>query len=305
MKQVVLKVIRNTPVADNVIAMTLEGDVGAIRRPGEFINIKVDGCFLRRPISVCDVDTVSTGTRRIEKEAQEAFGVSLYNAPDVSRSKKEDPAGIRDKRSGEGDPEVQGTVTILYKVVGKGTEILAGCRKGDMLDVLTGLGNGFDIGSAGDAPWLIGGGIGSAPMMMLAKHLIEDGVRPTVLLGFRTESEMFLHHDLYEIGCDVFVATEDGSYGKKGFVTDLIREKAESLYCSYIYACGPGPMLKAVHGCIAGTWPEETPGAELSLEERMGCGFGACMGCSIMTVNGPRRICKDGPVFKAEELVWE
>ncbi|MBQ9421750.1 MAG: dihydroorotate dehydrogenase electron transfer subunit [Lachnospiraceae bacterium] len=290
MKQVNLTVKRNTPVADNVIAMTLEGDVGAIRCPGEFINIKVDGGFLRRPISVCDVDTVSTGTKRIEKEAQEAFGVSLYNAPEIG---------------GDEEREVQGSVTILYKVVGKGTEILAKCQKGDVLDVLTGLGNGFDIRNAGDAPWLIGGGIGSAPMMMLAKQLIEDGVRPTVLLGFRTEAEMFLHHDLYEIGCDVFVATEDGSYGRKGFVTDLIRDKAESLYCSYIYACGPGAMLKAVKGCIRETWPEETPGTELSLEERMGCGFGACMGCSIMTVNGPKRVCKDGPVFKAEELVWE
>ena len=166
--------------------------------------------------------------------------------------------------------------------------------------MLTGLGNGFDIRFAGDAPLLIGGGIGSAPMMMLAKQLISDGVRPTALLGFRGKQDMILQGDLYEIGCDVYVATEDGSYGRKGFVTDLMEDlKQQGLEFSYFYACGPSPMLHAVYRASGNL------DGQLSFEERMGCGFGACMGCSLETKNGPKRVCKDGPVFLKSELNWD
>ena len=303
MKQVQLRIRSNAKIADNVFRMEMEGDVGAITTPGQFINIRVEDGFLRRPISVCDVDTVVTGTKRIEKEAAEAFGTSLYNTPqmwdDLYQKNATGPV------HGNGTciaPEnaVDGTVTILYKVVGSGTKTLAACRQGEMLDVLTGLGNGFDIRKAGDAPLLIGGGIGSAPMLMLAKQLINDGVRPTVVLGFRGASDMILQGDLYEIGCDVFVATEDGSSGMKGFVTDQIRTlREQGMEFSHFFACGPSPMLKAVY--------RDTPGLEgqLSFEERMGCGFGACMGCSMETKNGPKRVCKDGPVFMKSELLWD
>ena len=251
MKQVKLTVINNGTIADNVVRTVLEGDVSAITKPGQFINLRVGDNFLRRPISVCDVDTASH------------------------------------------------TVTILYKIVGKGTEQMASWKHGEETDVLTGLGNGFDISKAGDAPLLIGGGIGSAPMMMLARCLIEDGVRPTVVLGFNTAGEIILREDLYDLGCDVFVATADGSFGYKGFVTGLVEDpSALGIEYSYFYACGPSPMLHAVYKA---TRVE----GELSFEERMGCGFGACMGCSIQTRNGSRRVCKDGPVFLKSELLWE
>ena len=340
MKQVQLRIQSNVEIADNVFCMVMEGDVGAITAPGQFINIRIGGKFLRRPISVCDVDTVATGTKRIEKEAAEAFGSSLYNTPETwnrgrggdtlsqsGSSKEALTAGITDLKdvpadgdadrstaaSGSGDsaqlqndcifreiPPVEGTVTILYKVVGEGTKALAACRRDEVLDVLTGLGNGFDIRFAGDAPLLIGGGIGSAPMMMLAKQLISDGVRPTALLGFRGKQDMILQGDLYEIGCDVYVATEDGSYGRKGFVTDLMEDlKQQGLEFSYFYACGPSPMLHAVYRASGNL------DGQLSFEERMGCGFGACMGCSLETKNGPKRVCKDGPVFLKSELNWD
>ncbi len=303
MKQVQLRIRSNAEIADNVFRMEMEGDVGAITTPGQFINIRVEGGFLRRPISVCDVDTVVTGTKRIEKEAAEAFGVSLYNTPQICGGfdKENDADPIHNNGIGIcPQNSVEGTVTILYKVVGSGTKTLAACRQGEILDVLTGLGNGFDIRSAGDAPLLIGGGIGSAPMLMLAKHLISDGVRPVVVLGFRSTSDMILHGDLYEIGCDVYVATEDGSYGVKGFVTDQIRAlRSQGTEFSHFFACGPSPMLKAVF--------RETSGmdGQLSFEERMGCGFGACMGCSMETKAGPKRVCKDGPVFMKSDLLWD
>ena len=287
MKQVQLTVKSNIEIADNVFCLNLEGDVGAITTPGQFINIRIGGKFLRRPISVCDVDTVVTGTKRIEKEAAEAFGASLYNIPETW-----------DPKSGE--KKTEGTVTILYKVVGEGTKILSECRKDEVLDVLTGLGNGFDISLAGDAPLLIGGGIGSAPMMMLAKQLIADGVRPTVVLGFRSKADMILYNDLYEIGCDVYAATEDGSFGIRGFVTDQMKAfKEQGMEFSYFYACGPTPMLKAVYRATG------TLEGQISFEERMGCGFGACMGCSFETKAGPKRVCKDGPVFLKSELLWD
>ncbi|MBQ7174587.1 MAG: dihydroorotate dehydrogenase electron transfer subunit [Lachnospiraceae bacterium] len=294
MKQVQLRIRSNAEIADNVFRMEMEGDVSAITTPGQFINIRVEGGFLRRPISVCDVDTVVTGTKRIEKEAAEAFGTSLYNTPQMWDSVVKEKAGTCQENV------VEGTVTILYKTVGAGTKALAGRGQGEVLDVLTGLGNGFDIRKAGDAPLLVGGGIGSAPMLMLAKQLINDGVRPTVVLGFRSVSDMILQGDLYEIGCDVYVATEDGSSGMKGFVTDQIRAlREQGMEFSQFFACGPSPMLKAVY--------RDTQGLEgqLSFEERMGCGFGACMGCSMETKNGPKRVCKDGPVFMKSELLWD
>ena len=295
MKQVQLTVKSNIEIADNVFCLNLEGDVGAITTPGQFINIRIGEKFLRRPISVCDVDTVVTGTKRIEKEAAEAFGASLYNTPETWSVNQTGKVNII-----QTIPSVEGTVTILYKVVGEGTRLLSECRKDEVLDVLTGLGNGFDISLAGDAPLLIGGGIGSAPMMMLAKQLISDGVRPTVVLGFRSKSDMILYNDLYEIGCDVYAATEDGSFGVKGFVTDQIKAlEDQGMQFSYFYACGPTPMLKAVFRATG------TMEGQLSFEERMGCGFGACMGCSFETKNGPKRVCKDGPVFLKSELLWE
>ena len=300
MKQVNLTVKSNVEIADNVFSMELEGDVGAITAPGQFINIRIGGKFLRRPISVCDVDTVMTGTKRIEKEAAEAFGASLYNTPEMWESGGKADALSGQQESRENAPVIEGTVTILYKVVGEGTKALSACRRGEILDVLTGLGNGFDIRLAGDAPLLIGGGIGSAPMLMLAKQLIHDGVRPTVVLGFKGSSDRILEGDLYEIGCDVFVATEDGSAGMKGFVTDRIKAlREQGMEFSYFYACGPSPMLKAVYRGTPGL------GGQLSFEERMGCGFGACMGCSLETKNGPKRVCKDGPVFMKSELLWD
>ncbi len=243
MKQGFFTVIGNEKLNENVYKMTLLGDVSAIKNPGEFINIKIDGLYLRRPISVYD--------------------------------------------------KGENTVTIVYKVVGKGTEIMAK-MSGNRLDVLTGLGNGYIIDNSGDNPLLIGGGVGVPPLYMLAKRLIESGKKPTVILGFNTKEEIILYNDFVNLGANVIVTTVDGSYGIKGFVTNAI----ENLNYSYVYTCGPLPMLKAVYSAIS------TSG-EFSFEERMGCGFGACMGCSCKTLYGNKRICKDGPVLRREEIIWE
>ena len=222
--------------------MVLAGDTSAITAPGQFINIKLDGFFLRRPISVCDWDSES--------------------------------------------------VTVIYKVVGHGTEYMSGLTSGDELDVLTGLGNGYDMEKSGLAPLLIGGGAGLPPMYGLAKRLISQGKNVSVIAGFNTKSELFYIDELKAIGADVTVTTVDGSIGTKGFVTDAIRPGN-----SYIYTCGPEPMLKAVYNA------SELSG-QFSFEERMGCGFGACMGCSCKTLTGNKRICKDGPVMEREEIIW-
>ena len=243
MKQVLFSVKENTPLTDNVYKMILTGDCSDITAPGQFVNIKIDGLFLRRPISVCD---------RIDNE-----------------------------------------LTIIYKVVGKGTEMMSKMSEGNILDVLTGLGNGYDLTVSGEKPLLLGGGVGVPPMYMLAKQLIEQGKSVSVILGFNTKSEVFYESEFKTLGCDVTVITVDGSYGKKGFVTDALPKNY-----SYFYCCGPEPMLKAV---FKGT---KTSG-QFSFEERMGCGFGACMGCSCKTVTGYKRICKDGPVLKKEEILWE
>lgn len=223
--------------------MCLQGDTSDITRPGQFVNIKLDGFFLRRPISVCDC--------------------------------------------------AEDRLVIIYKVVGAGTEAMSRMKPGAELDILTGLGNGYDISRAGDHPVLLGGGAGVPPMYWLAKELRKEGKRVTAILGFNTEKEIFYEDEFRELGCDTVVTTVDGSCGVKGFVTDALPEDH-----TYFYTCGPEPMLKAVYRAA------KTSG-EMSFEERMGCGFGACMGCTCKTIAGYKRICKDGPVMKKEEILWE
>ncbi|MBR5472374.1 MAG: dihydroorotate dehydrogenase electron transfer subunit [Clostridia bacterium] len=243
MKQGIFKISLNEKLVDNVYKMVLQGDTSDITACGQFINIQLDGLYLRRPISVCDCDDTS--------------------------------------------------VTIIYKVVGKGTEQMAKMTVGETLDVLTGLGNGYDLSTSGDKPLLLGGGVGVPPLYMLAKKLIASGKKVSVILGFNTASEVFYEQEFKDLGCDVTVTTVDGSYGTKGFVTGAYPEDY-----TYFYTCGPEPMLKAIYKTA------ETNG-QMSFEERMGCGFGACMGCSCKTIAGYKRICKDGPVMLKEEILWE
>ena len=184
------------------------------------------------------------------------------------------------------------TLTLVYKVVGKGTAILSKAQPGDKFDILTGLGNGYDLTLAGSRPLLIGGGVGVPPLYYLCRKLIEGGKKPFVALGFNRKEEVFFADEFISLGADVAVATVDGSMGEKGFVTGILPESY-----SYFYACGPEPMLKAVYKATACE-------GELSFEERMGCGFGACMGCSCKTLTGNKRICKDGPVMKKGEILW-
>ena len=243
MKQVFLEITENIKLSDNVMKMNLKGDISDITSPGQFVNIKIDGLFLRRPISVCDA---------------------------------------------EGD-----TLTIIYKVVGKGTEEMAKMKDGK-LDVLTGLGNGYDTSKSGEEVLLLGGGVGVPPLYMLCKKLIKEGKKVSVVLGFNTKSEVFYENEFKALGADVYVTTVDGTYGIKGFVTDAMKD----INYTYFYTCGPEPMLKAIYKAA------NTSG-QFSFEERMGCGFGACMGCSCKTVTGYKRICKDGPVLEKEEILWE
>ena len=243
MKQSIFTILSNTALTDNVYKMVLGGDTSAITAAGQFVNIQLDGLFLRRPISVCDYD--------------------------------------------------ENTLTIIYKVVGKGTQAMSKMADGQ-LDILTGLGNGYDLTVSGDHPVLVGGGVGVPPMYNLAKKLLCEGKKVTVILGFNTKSEIFYEEEFKNLGCDVLVTTVDGSYGIKGFVTDALKDVSYS----YFYSCGPEPMLKALYKATS------TSG-QLSFEERMGCGFGACMGCSCKTLTGYKRICKDGPVMRKEEILWE
>ena len=243
MKQSIFTIIENKALTRDVYRMVLAGDTSAITASGQFVNIQLEGKFLRRPISVCD-----------------------WN--------------------GE-------TLTIVYKVVGHGTEQMSGMAAGQQLDILTGLGNGYDLTLAGENPVLIGGGVGVPPMYGCAKKLVEMGIKPTVILGFNVKDEIFYEEEFKALGCDVTVTTVDGSYGVKGFVTNALPENY-----SYFYTCGPEPMLMAVYKATA------TSG-QMSFEERMGCGFGACMGCSCKTLTGYKRICKEGPVMKKEEILWE
>ena len=242
MKDTKFTLVKNECIAKNTYLWVLEGDISDITAPGQFVNIKLDGFYLRRPISVCDAE--------------------------------------------------DGRLTIIFKAVGEGTEKMAAAKLGEEYLILTGLGNGYDTSVSGDKPLLIGGGAGVPPMYMLAKKLIAEGKKPTVILGFNTAEEVFFADEFAAIGCEVRIATADGSVGTKGFVTD-----AMDLEYTYFYTCGPEPMLKAIYG------KSETSG-QLSFEERMGCGFGACMGCSCKTKYGNKRICRDGPVLVKEEIIW-
>ena len=185
------------------------------------------------------------------------------------------------------------TLTIVYKVVGHGTQQMSAMESGEKLDILTGLGNGYDLTLAGDHPVLIGGGVGVPPMYGAAKCLAKMGIKASVILGFNTKEEIFYEEEFKALCCDVTVTTVDGSYGVKGFVTNALPENY-----TYFYTCGPEPMLKAVYRAT-------TTSGQMSFEERMGCGFGACMGCSCKTITGYKRICKEGPVMKKEEILWE
>ena len=223
--------------------MRLAGDTSDITASGQFVNLKLDGFFLRRPISVCDSE--------------------------------------------------DGIITLIYKVVGKGTEYMSTLPVGEKLDILTGLGNGYDLSASGNKPLLVGGGVGVPPLYKLAKNLIREGKEVTVILGFNTKSEVFWKEEFQKIGATVIVATVDGSEGVRGFVTDAMKD----LDYTYFYSCGPEPMLKALYNASMAS-------GEMSFEERMGCGFGACMGCSCKTVTGNKRICKEGPVLKKEDIIW-
>ena len=243
MKQCFFTITENRPLTETVMEMKLAGDTSAITVPGQFVNIRLEGRFLRRPISVCCAE--------------------------------------------------EGLLTLIYKIVGGGTRQMAEMHPGARLDLLSGLGNGFDLSYAGDAPLLLGGGVGAPPMYWLAKELTAQGVPVRAVLGFNTKSEVFYEEELKKLGAEVTVTTVDGSYGVKGFVTDGLPERY-----SYFFACGPEPMLKAV-------WKHTNTSGQLSFEERMGCGFGACMGCSCKTITGYKRICKDGPVLRKEEILWK
>ena len=243
MKQGIFEIVENIPLTDSVYRMVLQGDTSAITAPGQFVNIQLDGFFLRRPISVCDV--------------------------------------------------CNDLLTIIYKAVGRGTRQMAKMSAGQ-LDVLTGLGNGYNLDVSGDCPVLIGGGVGVPPMYLLARKLIEQGKQVQVILGFNTKSEVFYEDAFKKLGASVTVTTVDGSYGIKGFVTDALKD----MEYTYFYTCGPEPMLKAVYRA-------STTSGQMSFEKRMGCGFGACMGCSCKTITGYKRICKEGPVMRKEEILWE
>ena len=242
MKDIEFIVIENISLATAIFQMKLKGDASDITAPGQFIDLKIGNFFLRRPISVCDV---------------------------------------------EGD-----VITIIYKILGAGTEYLSTVVPGTKIMALSGLGNGYDMTLSGEHPLLVGGGVGVPPLYMLAKLLRKEGKKVSVVLGFNAKDEIFYEKEFKDLGCDVRVATLDGSYGTKGFVTDAMDDDY-----TYFYTCGPEPMLKAVY-------KKTVTSGQFSFEARMGCGYGACMGCSCKTLTGNKLICKDGPVMKKEEILW-
>ena len=244
MEKTVFKIISNKPLTKCIYEMCLEGNTAAIQNAGQFVNIALDGFYLRRPLSVCDFS--------------------------------------------------ENFLKIIYKIVGKGTELMAKMQSGEQLEMLTGLGNGFSVNNC-QKPLLVGGGVGVPPMYRLAKDLVAQGKQVSVVLGFNTCEEIFYKNEFEALGANVYVATADGSVGTKGFVTDAIA--ANKIEADYFYACGPLPMLRALYDAL------DIDG-EMSFEERMGCGFGVCMGCSCKTKNGYKRICKEGPVLKKDEIVW-
>ena len=242
MKDTIFTVIDNKKIAKNTYEMVLTGDTDGIKC-GQFVNLKIEGFYLRRPISVCNV---------------------------------------------EGN-----ALTLIYKVVGEGTEVMAKMEKGTKILTLTGLGNGYDTSKSGDKPLLVGGGAGIPPMYQLCRDLVAQGKAPSVILGFNTAEEVFYENEFKALGANVIVATADGSQGVRGFVTDAF----DMVDYTYFYTCGPEPMLKAIYN-------KSVTSGQFSFEERMGCGFGACMGCSCKTKYGNKRICKDGPVLEKEEIIW-
>lgn len=271
MKQGIFTITENTQLTPTTWRMRLTGDTSAITAPGQFINIKLDGHFLRRPISVNDV-----------------------RLPEVYTGE------------GLGTGHLVGEVTIIYKVLGHGTEEMTEMKPGKELDILTGLGNGYDLSDAGRMPLLIGGGVGIPPLYLAARELIRETEKKgmdrtvTVILGFNTAEEVYYVDEFERLGCRVFVATADGSIGTDGFVTDAFRELQNENF-THFYTCGPEPMLKALYDEV---YKGAGISGQMSFEERMGCGFGACMGCSCRTVTGYKRICKDGPVLRTEEILW-
>ena len=244
MKQEIFEIISNERIAEGIYLLRMAGDTSAITAPGQFVNLKLDGVYLRRPISVCDW--------------------------------------------------AEGELTLIYKVLGRGTEAMTAYPAGKKLDVLTGLGNGYDVTKSGEVPLLIGGGVGIPPLYGLAKRLIAQGKQPRAILGFNSAADLFCVSEFEALGIPVTVTSADGSVGKKGFVTDAMADAGEY---SYLYTCGPEAMLKAVYAAAQSS-------GQFSFEERMGCGFGACMGCTCKTKYGNKRICKDGPVLEKEEIVW-
>ena len=244
-KKGIYRILENTPLTDAVWRMRLEGDTQWITAPGQFVNIALEGRYLRRPISVCDCD--------------------------------------------------EGTLTLIYKVVGEGTAQMSRLLPGKELDLLTGLGNGFTPKAASRRPLLVGGGVGVPPLYNLARRLLAADIPVQVVLGFNTAREIFYEEEFRALGCEVTVATADGSRGVRGFVTTAIAGRG--LEFDYFYACGPLPMLRALCEAV----PQD---GQLSFEERMGCGFGACMGCSCKTKYGNKRICKEGPVLEKGEIIW-
>lgn len=243
MKEVNYTVESNRRIARDIWEMVLCGDNSAITRPGQFVNLLIEGCYLRRPLSVCNVES--------------------------------------------------DRLTLIYKVVGKGTEILSRTQSGTVINTLSGLGNGFDVTRAGERPLLVGGGVGVPPMYLLCRRLIENGAKPVVVFGFNTADDVFYRAEFEALGAEVHIATADGSVGTRGFVTDVVK----NLDYTYFYTCGPLPMFYALERTV------KTAG-EYSFEERMGCGFGTCMGCSCKTKYGTKRICVNGPVLKREEIIW-
>lgn len=244
-KKGIYELLRNEPLTDAVWRMVLRGDTQWITAPGQFVNVALEGRYLRRPISVCDCDAE--------------------------------------------------TITLVYKVVGDGTAQMSRLHAGARLDLLTGLGNGFRTDVAAQRPLLVGGGVGVPPLYLLAKRLLAEGRQVQVVLGFNTAAELFYADEFRALGCGVTVATADGSAGVKGFVTTAIAATKPDF--DYFYACGPLPMLRAL-------WEGVAQDGQLSFEERMGCGFGACMGCSCKTRRGNKRICKEGPVLEKGEIIW-
>ena len=242
MQQRVFTIAENAPVARDTYRLQLTGDTAAITAPGQFVDIRLAGRFLRRPVSVCSWS--------------------------------------------------DGALTLYYKVAGAGTAQLSTLVPGTELDLLVGLGNGFDVATRGETTLLAGGGIGVAPLFGLSKRLLAAGKTPVAVLGFNTAEDVFYENEFKALGVQTVIATADGSRGTRGFVIDALPERFDT-----ICACGPMPMLKAL--CAK----TDKPG-QISLEARMGCGFGACMGCTIDTVNGPKRVCREGPVFRRDEIKW-